>query len=73
MNPFFQSHQQNQQRGFGQGFDLNAALWNLARQIAPTGMSPEQLVRQKIQNGEMTQEQFNRFAQIADQLTGGRR
>ena len=54
MNPFFQSHQQNQRQGFGQGFDLNAALQNLARQIAPTGMSPEQIVRQKIQNGEMT-------------------
>lgn len=73
MNPFFQSHQQNQRQGFGQGFDLNAVLQNLARQIAPTGMSAEQIVRQKIQNGEMTQEQFNKFASIADRLTGGRR
>ena len=73
MNPFFQAHQQNQRHGFGQGFDLNAALQNLARQIAPTGMSPEQIVRQKIQIGEMTQEQFNQFASIADRLTGRRR
>ena len=73
MNPFFNSHKQNQKQGFGQNFDLNAALQNMARQIAPTGLSPEQIVRQKIQNGEMTQEQFNQFASIADRLTGGRR
>ena len=69
MNPFFKSHQQNQQ----QNFDLNSALQNLARQIAPTGMSPEQIVRQKIQNGEMSQEQFNQFAAIANKLTGRNR
>lgn len=72
MNPFFNSHQQNQS-GFGQNFDLNAALQNMARQIAPTGLTPEQIVRQKIQNGEMTQEQFNQFASIADRLTGRKR
>lgn len=73
MNPFFNSHQQNQQQGFGPGFDLNAALQNMARQIAPSGMSAEQIVRQKIQNGEMSQEQFNQFASIADRLTGRKR
>lgn len=26
MNPFFNSHKQNQQQGFGQNFDLNTAL-----------------------------------------------
>lgn len=70
MNPFFNSHQQNQQQ---QNFDLNSALQNLARQIAPTGMSAEQIVRQKIQNGEMSQEQFNQFAAIANKLTGRNR
>lgn len=73
MNPFFNSHQQNQQQVFGQNFDLNAALQNMARQIAPSGMSAEQIVRQKIQNGEMSQEQFNQFANIADRLTGRKR
>ena len=68
MNPFFNSFQQNQQQI--PSFDLNAALRNLANQIAPTGMTPEQIVRQKIQNGEMTQEQFNQFAAIANRLTG---
>lgn len=68
MNPFFNSFQQNQQQI--PNFDLNTALRNLANQIAPTGMTPEQIVRQKIQNGEMTQEQFNRLAAIANRLTG---
>ena len=70
MNPFFNSHRQNQQWGFGQGFDLNSALQNLARQIAPMGMSPEQIVRQLIQNEKMTPDQFNQYAQIANKLTG---
>lgn len=76
MNPFFDSHKQKQGTvpfGNGSGFDLNFALQNLARQIAPTGMTAEQIVRQKIQNGEMTQNQFNQLAKIADRLTGGRR
>lgn len=73
MNPLFDSYRQNQNNGGQSGFNLNTALQNLARQIAPTGMTPEQIVRQKIQNGEMTQEQFNQFAKIADRLTGGRR
>lgn len=71
MNPFFDSFQKNQQQGTG--LDLNAALRNLANQIAPTGMTPEQIVRQKIQNGEMTQEQFNQLAAIANRLTGRNR
>lgn len=69
MNPFFNSYQQKQQ----QNFDLNSALQNLARQIAPTGMSAEQIVRQKVQNGEMSQEQFNQYADIANKLTGRNR
>jgi len=73
MNQFFNSHTQNQQQGFGPNFDWNSAIQNMARRIAPTGMTPEQIVRQKIQNGEMSQEQFNQFAKIADKLTGRNR
>lgn len=72
MNPLFESYKKSSsQQPFG--FDLNTALQNLAARIAPTGMTPEQIVRQKIQNREMTQEQFAWCAQIADQLTGRRR
>ena len=70
MNPLFDAYRQSQGNSGQGGFNLNAALQNLANQIAPTGMTPEQIVRQKIQNGEMSQEQFNQFAKIADRLTG---
>lgn len=70
MNPLFDSFKKNRNTIDQNKFDLSSALQNLARQIAPTGMTPEQIVRQKIQNGEMTQEQFNQFAKIADRLTG---
>lgn len=69
MNPFYSSFRQNQQMP---QVDLNSALQNLARQIAPTGMSPEQIVRQKIQNGEMTMQQFQQYSAMADQLMGRR-
>lgn len=73
MNPLFDSFKKNQNNGAQNGFDLNSALQNLARQIAPTGMTPEQIVRQNIQNGTWDPEKFNQYAQIADRLTGGRR
>lgn len=66
MNSLFQSFQNNQ----GGGMDLQSALQNLAKQIAPTGMTPEQIVRQKIQNGEMSMQQFQQLSAIADQITG---
>lgn len=69
MNPFYSSFQKNSQM-LNQGFNLNAALQNLARQIMPTGMTPEQIVRQKIQNREMSMEQFQQYSNIANQLMG---
>ena len=66
MNSLFQSFQNNQ----GGGMNLQSALQNLAKQIAPTGMTPEQIVRQKIQNGEMSMHQFQQLSAIADQITG---
>lgn len=71
MNPLFESYKKTASRS-PFGFDLNSALQNLAARIAPTGMTPEQIVRQKIQNGEMTQAQFEYFSRMADQLTGRR-
>ena len=69
MNPLFESYR-NVTGASPAGFDLNTALQNLAARIIPTGMSPEQIVRQKIQNGEMTQAQFEQYSRIADQWTG---
>lgn len=34
------------------------------------GGSPEQIVRQMVSSGRMTQEQFNQFSAIANQITG---
>lgn len=67
MNPFYNSFQQNQMAPNGQNYNLMSQLQNLARQIMPTGMTPEQIVRQKIQNGEMSMQQFQQYSAIADQ------
>lgn len=71
MNPFYKNYQNNGQAN--QGFNFQTALQNLARQIMPTGMTPEQIVRMKIQNGEMSQAQFQQLSAMADQLTGRNR
>ena len=71
MNPLFQSFQQKQASN-PQNMFTNA-LQNLAMQVQQMGLTPEQLVRQKIQNGEMTEAQFRQYSQIADQLTGRNR
>lgn len=67
MNPFYSSFQQNQSMPNNLGNNLMGQLQNLARQIAPMGMTPEQIVRQKIQNGEMSMQQFQQYSVIADQ------
>lgn len=67
MNPFYNSFQQNQSIPNNLGNNLMGQLQNLARQIAPMGMTPEQIVRQKIQNGEMSMQQFQQYSAIADQ------
>lgn len=66
MNPFYSSFQQNQSIPNNLGTNLMGQLQNLARQI-PYGMTPEQIVRQKIQNGEMSMQQFQQYSAIADQ------
>jgi len=72
MNPFYNSFQQNQAMPNNLGNNLMWQLQNLARQI-PYGMTPEQIVRQKIQNREMSMQQFQQYSAIADQLTGKNR
>lgn len=66
MNPFYNSFQQNQTMPNNLGNNLIGQLQNLARQI-PYGMTPEQIVRQKIQNGEISMQQFQQYSAIADQ------
>lgn len=66
MNPFYKNHQQQVQQN---PFNLQAALQQAAGRL-PVGITAEQFVRQKIQNGEMTQQQFEQYAQIANMITG---
>lgn len=64
MNPLFQqrfggfNNFVNEFNNFRQQFGQNAQ------------MSPQQIIQQKIQNGEITQEQFNQMAQMANQMMG---
>ena len=68
MNPLFQSFQQNQAAGPTQF--LQQSLQNIASQVQQMGMTPEQACRQLIQNGQMSQQQFEQYRQIANQITG---
>lgn len=64
MNPLFQqrfggfNNFVNEFNNFRQQFGQNAQ------------MSPQQIIQQKLQNGELTQEQFNQVAQMANQMMG---
>lgn len=55
------------QNGFQQRFASFAQQFSQQNR-----MTPEQKVRQMLNSGQMTQQQFNTFAQIADRLTGRR-
>jgi uncharacterized protein with von Willebrand factor type A (vWA) domain len=75
MNPLFQSFKTNQAAPTNGNIpappqNLGQMLNQVAQFFMPYGMTPEQIVRQKIQNGEMTQQQFDQFAQIANSWTG---
>lgn len=75
MNPFFQSFKNQQAVPSPMNMpappqNLGQLLNQVAQCIMPSGMNSEQLVRQLVQNGRMTQDQFNQYAQIADSWTG---
>lgn len=72
MNSPYQSYQKTQENN-GPPANLNELLQNVASQIVPQGMTAEQMVRQMVQNGQMTQQQFNQLATVADRWTGRKR
>lgn len=72
MNPLYQSFREKQEANRPPA-NLNEMLQNFASRFVPQGMSPEQMVRQLIQSGQMTQQQFNQLASVADQWTGKKR
>lgn len=59
-NPAPQSQYPQQRNGF----------LEFANQVRQTGVSPEQTVRQLINSGRMSQDQFNQLSQIANQIMG---
>lgn len=57
----------NNMNNFNQNFDA------FRNQVAQQGISPEQQVANLLNSGQMTQDQFNEYRQIANMLTGHRR
>ena len=45
---------------------------DFARQFQQSGQNPQQVVQQLLNQGKMTQDQFNHFRTIANQITGQR-
>lgn len=53
------------------GFANFMAQFNQFRQnIQQNGIDPKQQVQQLLNSGQMTQEQFNQFREMANQITG---
>lgn len=72
MNPLYKSYQESQ-AAKAPPSNLNEMLQSFAAKVLPRGVTAEQMVRQMIQNGQMTQSQFDQCAAVADQWTGRRR
>lgn len=72
MNPLYKSYCEKQEANRPPA-NLNEMLQNFANQYIPKGMDPEYMVRQLIQSGRMTQQQFNQLASVANAWTGQKR
>ena len=72
MNPFYQRFQQQQANSnpFANSQSFQQAAAQMMNSLNQMGMTPQARVYQLIQNGQMSQQQFNQLAQMADQLTG---
>lgn len=56
---------------FGNFQNFQSQFNQFANNFNPqNGLSPKQIVQSKLDSGEMTQEQFNQFSAIANQITG---
>ena len=55
---------------FGGQNAFNSKLSNFGQNCQSQGINPEQRVQELLNSGRMSQEQFNRFAAIANTLTG---
>ena len=71
MNPLYQSYL-SQQDSQSPPSNLQELLFSVAQRVIPQGMTPEQMVRQLMQNNQMSQTQFEQYAKVADKWTGRR-
>lgn len=55
---------------FGGQQNFQNQLNSYSQQCQQQGINPEQQVQSLVTSGRMSQETFNRYAQIADMLTG---
>lgn len=74
MNNMFNFNPQNPLFGQMGGFNNFISQFNSFQQQFNQNaqMSPQQIIQQKMQTGEITQEQFNQIAQMANMLMGGK-
>lgn len=74
-NPLYNELNGNIQNGsqFPQQQSFQDQFANFVRQFQNSrSMSPQMIVQQLLQSGQMTQEQFNQYSQMANFLTGRR-
>lgn len=62
----FQQVQQFQNPQFRQQFEA------FARNFQQSGQNPQAIVQQLLNSGQMTQDQFNKLREMANQITGQR-
>lgn len=62
----FQQAQQFQNPQFRQQFEA------FARNFQQSGQNPQAIVQQLLNSGQMTQDQFNKLREMANQITGQR-
>lgn len=74
MNPLFERFQQKRQQAqqnvnpFSSPEAFQQASGQMMDNLNKMGMTPEARVRQLMQSGQMTQEQFGQLSQQADQI-----
>lgn len=74
MNPVFEKFQQKRQQAqqqtnpFASPEAFQQASGQMMNNLNQMGMTPEAGVRQLMQNGQMTQQQFNQLSRQADQI-----
>ena len=73
MNPLLQyGNNQPMNNGFG-GFNMMQQFNQFAQNFrSQSQMSPEETIRQMMASGQMTQEQFNRCAYMANSIMGSK-